>query len=113
MPDKQISYQKVLRIMEMEDSVVNITPRIFQKLVDETVVARAYLDITVLHKEFLYTSETNINSERYFVRSDVKGNIPISRNGLRSFTLEELLLSERSYITEDKMKLSMTIVRSY
>ncbi len=102
---KQVSYQKVLRVMKMEDSVVSVIPRIFQSVKNNSVEARAYLDLTVVQGDFLYSAETNVNSEVYYVRYLVKDNLHISRNGLRSCTLEDLLSSKLRCVAESKVDL--------
>ncbi len=103
--EKQVSYQKVLRVMKMKGAQVSILPRVYQSIDNNSVVARAYLDVTVLQGKFLYTAETNVNSETYYVRSLVEDNLHITRNGLRSCTLEDLLSGKHSSIAEDKMDL--------
>lgn len=103
--EKQVSYQKVLRVMKMADSVVSIIPRIYQSINNNVVEARAYLDLTVLQGKFLYTAETNINCETYYVRTLVEDNLYISRSGLRLCTLEDLLSGKHRSVAESKVEL--------
>ncbi len=104
---KQVSYEKALRVMQMKGAVVNITPSINQYVDKGCVEARCHLNLTVMFNGFLYSTTTDVNSKRYCVRTVVKDNKFLTRNGMRSYTLEDLLKGGLGSIAENKVELTV------